>query len=210
MKIAPSILTSDFADLKNEIKSISNADYIHLDIMDGHFVPNMSFGPYVSKCISKITDKPLDIHLMVTDPLFWIDQFSFNNTKYITIHIEANNFLETVKKIKDLNIKVGVSVKPNTSIEELKEYLAEIDLVLVMTVEPGFGGQSFLSEAAKKIVKLNRLRKENNYHYLIEVDGGINQDTIKIIKDYGADIAVVGSFLFNQNNRNEMIDKLKK
>lgn len=209
MKIAPSVLTADFAYLSEELKSIDNADYLHLDIMDGHFVPNMSFGPAITKTISKHTNLPLDIHLMVTDPLKWIDGFVFDNTKFITIHIEANDVDETIKKIKSHNIGVGLSVKPDTDIKAIESYLNQVDLILVMTVEPGFGGQSFIHEMMKKTKALAEIRKEKGYNYIIEVDGGINDKTIEICKQNGVDLAVAGSYLFNMKDRKKGIDGLR-
>lgn len=209
MKIAPSILTADFTDLKNEIKSISNADLIHIDIMDGNFVPNISFGPAINKQIAKISNIDLDVHLMVTNPLMWIDEFSLENVKYITVHYESQNFLESVKKIKENKKLVGITIKPKTKVNSILDVLKLADLVLVMSVEPGFGGQKFMPEMLDKVRELKRLREENNYNYQIEIDGGINNETIKLAKEAGVDISVVGSYLFNQTDRNKVIDNLK-
>jgi len=209
MLIAPSILTADFTKLESEIKKISDADFIHLDIMDGHFVPNISFGPHISRMISHQTKVGLDIHLMVTDPLFWIEQFAFETTKYITIHEEANQVLETIKKIKSLGIKVGISIKPGTSVYKIVPLLKDVDLVLVMTVEPGFGGQSFMENMMVKVKELVKLRSEKHLNYIIEVDGGVNDKTIDICKSSGVDMAVAGSFVFNHQNPNEAIKSLK-
>lgn len=209
MKIAPSILTADFTDLKNEIKSISNADLIHIDIMDGNFVPNISFGPAINKQIAKISNIDLDVHLMVTNPLMWIDEFSLENVKYITVHYESQNFLESVKRIKENKKLVGITIKPKTKVNSILDVLKLADLVLVMSVEPGFGGQKFMPEMLDKVRELKRLREENNYNYQIEIDGGINNETIKLAKEAGVDISVVGSYLFNQTDRNKVIDNLK-
>jgi ribulose-phosphate 3-epimerase len=209
MKIAPSILTADFTDLKNEIKSISNADLIHIDIMDGNFVPNISFGPAINKQIAKISNIDLDVHLMVSNPLMWIDEFSLENVKYITVHYESQNFLESIKRIKENKKLVGITIKPKTKVNSILDVLKLADLVLVMSVEPGFGGQKFMPEMLDKVRELKRLREENNYNYQIEIDGGINNETIKLAKEAGVDISVVGSYLFNQTDRNKVIDNLK-
>ena len=209
MKIAPSVLTADFTDLENELKSIETADYLHLDIMDGHFVPNISFGPAISKMISKKTNLPLDIHLMVTNPYQWIDAFTFKNTKYITIHVESNDVRKTMDKIKSNHIKLGLSVKPKTKVDELLPYISEVDLVLVMTVEPGFGGQSFMHDMMDKVKELVEIRKKFNLSFEIEVDGGINDQTIEIARLSGVDVCVAGSYLFNLKDRQKGILSLK-
>ncbi|MDD3068456.1 MAG: ribulose-phosphate 3-epimerase [Acholeplasmataceae bacterium] len=210
MLIAPSVLTADFSNLKRELDSIKSADYLHLDIMDGHFVPNISFGSHISKMIGKATDLKLDVHLMVTDPLNWVDEFSFDGVEYITIHLEANDVDETLLKIKKNGKKVGLSIKPNTPIEKLIPYVGEIDLALIMTVEPGFGGQKFIDRQMVKVIELNQVRKDLKLNYMIEVDGGINLETIKICHLAGVDIAVAGSYLFNLENREKGIAELKK
>lgn len=210
MKISPSILTANFVNLNQELKSIEKADYLHLDIMDGHFVPNISFGPFISSVIQKHTNLKLDTHLMVTDPLFWLDKFNLPNTEFITVHYEANKLEETLDKIHELNLKAGISFKPNTKVNQIKSYLSKVDLVLVMSVEPGFGGQKFMENSLDKIKELAKLRKDYNYNFLIEVDGGINQETAKLCKEAGADILVVGSYLFNSLDRENLIIKMQK
>jgi ribulose-phosphate 3-epimerase len=209
MKVAPSVLTANFSNLKQEIGSIQSADYIHLDIMDGHFVPNISFGPAISKQIEEVTHLPLDVHLMVTDPLQWIPQFAFPQTKYITVHIEANHIQETVLAIQKEHIGVGLALKPKTPIRTIIPYLNDVSLILVMTVEPGFGGQSFMADMMDKVKELVRLRKENGLHFLIEIDGGVNEETVKIAKEAGVDIVVAGSFLFNMEDRAKGIEVLR-
>lgn len=209
MKVAPSILTADFINLKDELNSIETADFIHLDIMDGHFVPNMSFGPDISKGISKHTKLPLDIHLMVTNPYKWIDRFSFENTRYITIHIESRNIIKSMVEIKKRGIGLGLSIKPKTDLERIMPYIYDLDLILVMTVEPGFGGQSFIPEMMEKVKELVRLRQEKNLRFDIEVDGGINDETIEICKQSGVDIVVAGSYLFNMSDRKKGIESLR-
>ncbi|TVP85871.1 MAG: ribulose-phosphate 3-epimerase [Acholeplasmataceae bacterium] len=209
MKIAPSVLTADFTDLKHELESIDHADFIHLDIMDGHFVPNLSFGPSIAESIRRRTALPLDIHLMVTDPLHWIDGFALPGTAIITIHTEANDTAKTIAAIRDKGIGVGLSIKPGTPVTALEPWLHEAALVLVMTVEPGFGGQAFMPDMLDKVRTLVKLRKEKNLMYQIEVDGGINDVTIKACREAGVDIAVVGSYLFDQKDRKAVIRRLR-
>lgn len=209
MKIAPSVLTADFSNLKKELDSIATADYLHLDIMDGHFVPNISFGPAITKQIEKNTLLPLDVHLMVSDPLNWISLFSLPKVKFITIHIESNDVDQTIELIKKNKIGVGLSIKPNTMVSKIIPYLSKIDLVLVMTVEPGFGGQSFIMSSLDKVKELVELRRNNGLSFVIEVDGGVNFETAKLCKDQGVDIAVAGSYLFNMNDRKKGMEGLR-
>ena len=210
MKIAPSILTANFTDLTKEIKSIEKeSDYIHVDIMDGHFVPNISFGPAIARQISEISKVPLDVHLMVVNPLEWIDKVAFAETEFITIHAECHRFQESIARIRYLGKRPGIAIKPNTSIELIKPVLHLVDLVLVMGVEPGFGGQLFIRSQLDVIKELNQLKKDNNYQYEIEVDGGINTETAKECKDAGATILVAGTFVFNYQNRDERINLLR-
>lgn len=207
MKVAVSILTADFNNLKAEIQSLKQSDYIHLDVMDGHFVPNISFGKAVLQNIQHITDVPLDTHLMISNPYDYIDDFAMIGSHFITIHIEANKVEETLKKIKSLGIKTGLSLRPGTDVKLLDPYLKDLDLVLVMTVEPGFGGQSFMLDQMKKVDYLYEMRQKNNYHYLIEIDGGVNDQTIQHAKR--VDIVVSGSYILNQKDRSKAILSLK-
>lgn len=210
MLVAASLLSANFADLKNEIKKVEDyIDYFHLDVMDGHFVPNISFGIPVIKSIRSVTNKVFDTHLMISNPKEYILEFS-KISDIITFHFEAvDNPLEVINLIKSYNCKAGISVKPNTSIEVLNPYLDMLDLVLVMSVEPGFGGQSFLNSALDKIEYLSNLKKKNNYNYLIEVDGGINDLTKKLVEEKGCEIVVAGSYIFGNDNYLERIGLLK-
>ncbi len=210
MKVAPSILTADFLHLKQELKSIETADRFHIDIMDGNFVPNISFGPYITKLANNSTNVPLDIHLMVDWPDFWIDKFNLSNTYNITFHFEAkSDILKTIAKIKETGKKVGISIKPKTEVIEIHTLLKEIDLVLVMSVEPGFGGQKFIESALGKIKELKTYRKKYGLNFEIEVDGGVDFSNIEKIKEAGADIVVAGSYIFNQKDRKAAINSLK-
>lgn len=209
MKIAPSILTANFNNLEAEIKSIEAADFLHLDVMDGHFVPNISFGAHVLSGIKSISNIPIDTHLMIQNPVAYIEDFVKIGSEYITIHVEANEPDKAIEAIKKAGVKAGISLRPKTSIQDLIPFLSEVDLVLVMSVEPGFGGQSFMVDQLEKVKELVRLREKNNYQYLIEIDGGINLQTAKLAKEAGVDIAVAGSYVFNQKDRNQAINAIK-
>lgn len=211
MKVSVSYLSSIF-DKKNTIRLIdkSSADFIHVDLMDGKFVPKNNFEIKNVLNDLKDTKKPLDIHLMVLNPKRYIDDLSKLNPEYITIHLESNNIEETIKLIKSKNIKVGISIKPNTDISYLEPYYNEIDLILVMTVEPGAGGQRFLFDMLKKIEDLNNIRNSNGYKYLISVDGGINEYTAYKVKKSGGDILVSGSFVCHHEDFDERINLLRK
>ena len=212
VKIAPSLLSADFACLKQEIDKIEAAEWIHYDVMDGHFVPNISFGYSILKDISKVTDKYLDVHLMINDPFKYVDNFIASNASLIVFHYEAveeNEIDKLIKHIKNNNVDVGIAIKPDTCQDVLKPFLSQLDLVLVMSVEPGFGGQTFNHSAIEKISKLAKLREENNYHYLIEVDGGINESTAKLCRQTGVDVLVAGSYVFNSDDYTKAIESLK-
>ena len=212
VKIAPSLLSANFACLKQEIDKIEAAEWIHYDVMDGHFVPNISFGYSILKDISKVTDKYLDVHLMISDPFKYVDNFIASNASLIVFHYEAveeNEINKLIKHIKNNNIDVGIAIKPDTCQDVLKPFLSQLDLVLVMSVEPGFGGQTFNHSAIEKISKLAKLREENNYHYLIEVDGGINESTAKLCRQAGVDVLVAGSYVFNSDDYTKAIESLK-
>lgn len=215
VKVAPSLLSANFACLKEDIKKIENgkADWLHYDVMDGHFVPNISFGYSILKDVSKVTNLFLDVHLMISEPQKYVDEFIKSGANLIVFHIEAmnskNETLSLIHHIKEQNVQVGISIKPNTSVDEIQDYLDLLDVVLVMSVEPGFGGQSFKELAIDKIKDLALRRQEKQYHYLIEVDGGINETTGKQCKDAGVDVLVAGSYVFNSDDCTQRIASLK-
>tara|TARA_B100000123_G_scaffold270730_1_gene249127 strand:- start:1532 stop:2191 length:660 start_codon:yes stop_codon:yes gene_type:complete len=205
IQISPSILSADFSDLGKEIKKLEKggADLIHVDVMDGHFVPNLTIGPPVIKSLRKYTKLPFDVHLMISPVHKYIKNFAEAGSDIITIHPEATKNLEkSIKEIKKFKKKVGLSLNPNTNISKIKKYLNKIDLVLVMSVYPGFGGQKFIKEVLKKIKKLKTLKIKNNFNYKIEVDGGINFSNSKSVINSGADILVSGTTIFKENKGN--------
>lgn len=212
VKIAPSLLSADFACLKDEIDMIKAAQWIHYDVMDGHFVPNISFGYSILKDVSKITDMYLDVHLMISEPSKYINNFIDSNASLIVFHYEAvgnDEINDLIDYIKSHNVDVGIAIKPDTAIEVLMPYLEKLDLVLVMSVEPGFGGQRFNPIALDKITKLKELKQNNNYKYLIEVDGGINETTARLCRQAGVDVLVAGSYIFNSEDYTKAIESLK-
>tara|TARA_B100000579_G_scaffold214179_1_gene175119 strand:+ start:64 stop:723 length:660 start_codon:yes stop_codon:yes gene_type:complete len=203
IKISPSILSADFSQLGKEINNLEKggADLIHVDVMDGHFVPNLTIGPPVIKALRKYTKLPFDVHLMISPVHKYIKDFANAGSDIITIHPEATkNLKESILHIKELNKKVGVSLNPNTKINIIENHLNDIDLVLVMSVFPGFGGQKFIPETIKKIEDLKKLKEKNNYNFDIEVDGGINFSNSKDIINAGANILVSGTTIFKENN----------
>lgn len=213
MKIAPSILSVKIEEYPKVIKELENLDisYLHLDIMDGKFVPNYTYDAEEVKNIRKMTSMFLDTHLMIENPENYINGYINAGSDSITFHFEATtNVKKVIKMIKDKNLKCGISIKPKTNVDVLLPYLSEIDMVLVMSVEPGFGGQKFMDSALNKIKQLANLRMTNHYSYLIEVDGGINNETSKLCKNAGADIIVVGTYLMNSNDKKETIKELNK
>lgn len=212
VKIAPSLLSANFACLKDEIADIKAAQWIHYDVMDGHFVPNISFGYSILKDVSKVTNMYLDVHLMISEPAKYIDNFIDSNASLIVFHYEAvekDKINELISYIKKNKVDVGIAIKPDTPVALLTPFLANLDLVLVMSVEPGFGGQKFNPIAIEKISKLAALKKEYNYHYLIEVDGGINESTAKLCNQAGVDVLVAGSYIFNSDDYTKAIESLK-
>ena len=212
VKISPSILAADFSKLGDEVKNVcsNNIDYLHIDVMDGNFVPNISFGPDVMKSLNGSTTVPYDVHLMILHPEKYIDRFVTEKTEFITVHYEACDDLNMVlDKIHQLGMKAGVSIKPDTKPEVLNSYLDKIDLILVMSVEPGFGGQKFMDSSVPKIKYYNDIRNLNNYKYLIEVDGGVDSKNAHLVKGAGVDIIVAGSAVFKAPNRAKEIDEIK-
>ena len=210
MIVAPSILSADFNKLLEEVKTCEKAEFLHIDIMDGHFVPNISFGPTVYKNLKKNVKNVLDVHLMISDPMKYLDDHVNAGADIFTFHYEAvSNVSEMISEIKKRNIKAGISIKPKTDVSVLLPYLKDLDLVLVMSVEPGFGGQSFMDNSLPKLETLSKLKKENNYNYLIEVDGGINEETAKLVAKAGCEVVVAGTYVFKAPNREEVIDYLK-
>ena len=215
IQISPSILSADFSQLGNEIKRLENAgaDMIHVDVMDGHFVPNLTIGPPVIKALRKYTNLIFDVHLMISPVHKYIKDFANAGADIITIHPEAtDNLNESIKYIKNLKKKVGVSLNPNSEINMIEKELENIDLILVMSVHPGFGGQKFIPEVIKKIESLKKIKEEKSYNYDIEVDGGINFSNSKDVISAGANILVSGTTIFKENDGNikKNIETLKK
>tara|TARA_Y100001970_G_scaffold13657_1_gene15437 strand:- start:210 stop:869 length:660 start_codon:yes stop_codon:yes gene_type:complete len=214
IQISPSILSADFSQLGNEIKRLEEggADMIHVDVMDGHFVPNLTIGPPVIKTLRNYTKLPFDVHLMISPVHKYIKDYADAGANIITIHPEATNSLtESINLIKKLNKKVGISLNPDTKLEVIKNFINKIDLVLIMSVYPGFGGQKFMPEVVEKIKNLKKIKEKENLNFDIEVDGGINFKNSKVVIDAGANILVSGTTIFKENNGNikKNIDSLK-
>ena len=210
LKIAPSLLSANLLNLKREIKNIekAGADMLHLDIMDGHFVPNLTFGYELVKQIRKITNLALDTHLMVTNPAFFIPKFIESGVDYISFHIETDSeYKKLLRKIRESKVKAGIAINPETPTDTVKKVWDYIDYVLVMTVHPGFGGQEYIEECTEKIKDISNLIGKRNIE--IEVDGGINYQTAKLAKKAGANILIAGSFIFSSNDYNKVIEGLK-
>ncbi len=211
--IAPSVLASDFANLQREIEMLnrSEADWIHFDVMDGVFVPNISFGIPVLEAVKKYAQKPIDVHLMITQPERYIETFQKAGADVITVHYEACTHLHrTIQQIKDTGCKAGVALNPHTPVELLENVLEDLDMVLIMSVNPGFGGQKFINRTFQKLNQLSEMRETLNKNLLIEVDGGVNASNAKKLLEHGANVLVAGNFVFSSENPEQTIAELKK
>jgi ribulose-phosphate 3-epimerase len=212
IRIAPSILAADFANIQKEVEMLnaSEADYIHVDIMDGVFVPNISFGLPVMEAIKKHATKPMDVHLMIVHPDQYLEAFKKAGAEIITVHYEACKHLHrTLQSIKELGCKAGVALNPHTAVELLEDVIEEIDLVCLMSVNPGFGGQKFIGNTYARVKRLKSIIERNGASALIEIDGGVNQTNAPLLKEAGADILVAGSFVFSSPDPFQTIKDLK-
>ncbi len=212
MYVAPSVLSADFGNLQRDVEAICEAgcDFVHVDVMDGHFVPNLTIGPVVVSAIAACATKPLDIHLMVENNTFFVDMFAPLKPEYISFHIEEEKHPHRlIQKIRSLGIKPAIVLNPHTPPESIEYLLGDLDMVLLMSVNPGFGGQSFIESVLPKAKKLSLMRDKINPKCLIEVDGGVSDKNIALLKDAGVDIVVAGSYVFNHKNKKEAIESLK-
>ena len=211
--IAPSLLSADFLHLEREIKSVqeAGADMLHIDVMDGHFVPNMTFGSFIVRQIKSVADVPLDVHLMIEKPQNWIPVYTDAGADFLTIHYEADCHLNrSVAEVKKLGRKAGVSINPSTHPVLLEYILEYVDLVLVMSVNPGFGGQKFIENSVKKIEWLYDYREKHGLNFLIEVDGGVSEENVSVLSKAGVDVFVAGSAIFSKDNYKTVIDKMRE
>jgi ribulose-phosphate 3-epimerase len=212
VKIAPSILSADFSKLGEEIKDVERggADYIHVDVMDGHFVPNITIGPLIVEAIRPVTQLPLDVHLMIENPDEYIEAFAKAGADYLTVHVEACRHLHrTIHYIKSLGVKAGVVLNPSTPVDLIKHIIDDIDMVLLMSVNPGFGGQKFIAGVLSKIREVKKMADERGLDLEIEVDGGVNPETAQLCIEAGANVLVAGSAVFNQEDRGTAISALR-
>jgi ribulose-phosphate 3-epimerase len=212
MLVAPSILSADFGNLEKEIKAICEAgcDLVHVDVMDGHFVPNLTIGPVVVQPVAKASTKPLDIHLMVENNNFFVDLFAPLKPKYLSFHLDSEKHPHRlIQKIRSLEISPAITLNPHTRVEDIEYLLEDLDMVLLMSVNPGFGGQKFIPSVIEKAKKLKELINKRNPKCLIEVDGGVSDKNIKELKDAGVDIVVAGSYVFGSDSYKKAIDSLK-
>jgi len=212
IKVAPSILSADFGHLADDVKEIctSGCDLVHVDVMDGHFVPNLTIGPVVVSAVAKATTKPLDIHLMCQNNTFFVELFAPLKPEYISFHIEEEKHPHRlIQKIRSYGIKPAIVLNPNSRPQELEYLLEYLDMVLLMSVNPGFGGQSFIDSVIPKAKKLDAMRKKINPNCLIEVDGGVSDSNIQALKDAGVDVVVAGSYVFKHNNKAQAIKSLQ-
>ncbi len=208
--VSPSILTADFGHLADELKAIDSCDWIHIDVMDGVFVPNISIGFPIIKAVKENTDKPLDVHLMIVDPDRYIDRCKEMGADIVTVHYEACRHLHrTIAAIKAAGMKAGVSLNPHTPVSMLEEILPYVDLVLIMSVNPGYGGQAFIETSVQKVQKLKEMINNGGYNVIIEIDGGVNAHTGKLLVDAGADALVAGNYVISAADRTQAIASLK-
>jgi len=212
IKVAPSILSADFGNLQRDIEEICNSgcDLVHVDVMDGHFVPNLTIGPVVVSAVTKCATKPLDIHLMVENNTFFVELFAPLKPEYISFHIEEEKHPHRlIQKIRSLGIKPAIVLNPHTPPEAIEFLLKDLDMVLLMSVNPGFGGQSFIDSVIEKASRLNEMRNRLNPDCLIEVDGGVSDKNIHLLKEVGVDVVVAGSYVFKHANRKTAIESLQ-
>ncbi|MGM0378280.1 MAG: ribulose-phosphate 3-epimerase [Bacillota bacterium] len=213
VKLSPSILSADFLDLKQDIKVLeeNKVEYLHIDVMDGHFVPNITMGPVILDSINKETDMILDVHLMIDNPSDYIEDFVNKGADILTVHYESSPHIHRlIQMIKSFDIKAGVSINPGTPVNVLEEIITEVDLVLIMSVNPGFGGQKFIESSLEKIAYIDNIRKQLDLDFKIQVDGGIKDYNVLDVANVGVDLVVAGSAIFNENGIKKNIEKFKK
>lgn len=211
--IAPSVLSSDFSKLGDEVEAVvaAGADWVHLDVMDGHFVPNITVGPLVLEAVRKITKLPIDAHLMIDHPDQYVAEFVKAGANYISVHVEASRHLHrSIQLIRSLGAKAGIALNPHTPVAAMGYILDEVDFILVMTVNPGFGGQKFIPAAFKKVAELDQMRREHKLNFQIEIDGGVKVENIAEVSAAGVDIFVAGSAIFQSNNYADTIAEMRR